>query len=493
MKLQVLGLSLALLFVTAAIAPAGSWSGWRGDAHNGVATSSPPLLRSLPAEGLLPVWESEPILSAGSGGWGSPVVAGGKVYLFTHTRKARSNQKLGPPKYPWLPDDKRGHLTPEQYQDYERKRREEDIERGKAFEYREILWCLDAVTGKTIWKNDHESVYTRFLQSGTPTIADGRVFILGAGLVARAIDAETGKDLWRTRLPGEFVDEFMMSSFAVADGVAAVLAGHLRGLDAATGKLRWEGDPKTTRGIHSSPVVWKAPFGQTFVANVNGQFTICVAANDGRELWRVKSEANLSTPVVEGDYLVTFGSSRRAGLRGFKMSESGAEELWKYQRVADKGSSPVVFEGHVYVQGERRVACVDLATGKEAWSDTLDLSTPQYTSLVAGDRKVFYACDGLLWFAADPSHYELLVQGKINKQGRLATEAAMRRMLELEKIEKQPDGLEKSLKIYQREVGNQGPLPCSSPALVDGKLYVRLRDRIACYDLEDPQGKLTNR
>ena len=42
---------------------------------------------------------------------------------------------------------------------------------------------------------------------------------------------------------------------------------------------------------------------------------------------------------------------------------------------------------YVYAQGKRRLACVELATGKEAWSTTLDLSSPQYTSLVAADNR----------------------------------------------------------------------------------------------------------
>jgi hypothetical protein len=299
--------------------------------------------------------------------------------------------------------------------------------------------------------------------------------------------------LWETRLPGEFLDEFMMSSFAVVDDVAVVLAGHLRGLDANTGKLLWEGDPQKTRGVHSSPTVWKAGDTSYFLANVAGADTVCLEPKTGREIWRVKSEANLSTPLVVGNRLITLGNNRRGGLRCFELTASGAELIWKYQRIADKGSSPLVVGDHVYAQGERRLACVELATGKEAWSTTLDLALPQYTSLVAADNKVIYAYDGLLCFTADAAAYKPLFEVKFDKTGLMASEQSFRQRLKLDELEKTPKGQEKSAKLYQREVGQQGPLPCASPALADGRLYLRLRNSLACYDLRpatEAQAKL---
>jgi len=245
----------------------------------------------------------------------------------------------------------------------------------------------------------------------------------------------------------------------------------------------WEGDPKTTRGVHSSPAVWISGGKSFLIANVAGQDTVCLEPKTGRELWRVKSEANLSTPVVVGNRMITLGNSRRGGLRCFTLSETGAEPAWKYQRLADKGSSPVVVGEHVYAQGERRLACVALASGDEAWSTTLDLATPQYTSLVAADGKVFYALDGLLCFAADPTAYKPLIEAKFDRTGQMASERFFRQRLKIDEMEKTPDGMEKAQKLFQREVTQQGPLACASPAVADGRLYLRLREALACYDL----------
>ena len=53
------------------------------------------------------------IKSAREGGWGSPVVAGGMVYLFAHVRE--QIRELGERQFPWLPPDKRVGMSEEEY------------------------------------------------------------------------------------------------------------------------------------------------------------------------------------------------------------------------------------------------------------------------------------------------------------------------------------------------------------------------------------------
>lgn len=484
-RIWTLGLACAALgvFGPGRFTGAAEWSQWRGDARDGVAHQSPPLRTALPDEGLKPLWMSPAIPSGGQGGWSSPIVAGGKVYLFVHSKALTAGESPPKKKYPYLGPDERGGMSDAEYQEYERNRREEDARIGKLYQFRETVYCFDALSGQLAWQAEEPSVYTRFLQSGSPAVVGGRLYILGAGLRARCLDAATGKKLWETQLPGEFSDEFMMSSFAVADGVALAMCGRLMGLDAATGKLLWEGDPQATRGTHQSPVLWASGGRSLAIVNTGGGETICVEPRTGKLLWRVKSEANQSTPVIVGQRMLTYGGSRSAGLRCYELSESGATPLWAYRRVADKGSSPVVVDDKVYVQGERTLACVELATGEECWNTTLDLENPQYTSLIAGDGKVFYAHDGLLAFAARGDEYAPLVVGKIDRDGLLASETTFRRLLNLDALEAEPEGLEKAQKLYQSRIGQHGPLRCSSPALVDGRLYVRLAGALACYDL----------
>ena len=129
------------------------------------------------------------------------------------------------------------------------------------------------------------------------------------------------------------------------------------------------------------------------------------------------------------------------------------------------------------------MACVNLADGAAEWSEMLDLATPQFTSLIAADGKVFYAHDGLTAFRATPEEFDPFLQAKFNAEGLMAGEEVFRRLLNLDAIERETDGLEKSMRIFDREVSRHGPLKCATPAIADGRLYVRTVNALACYDL----------
>ena len=475
---------LPLCILAALICPsfthAADWSHWRGPLDVGVA-EGPALIDSLPDTGLKPLWIRREIPSARSGGWSSPTIADGRVYLFTH-RRDKSREGTPPkPKYPYLSPDKRTGMTEEEYKEYEKNRRDEQEAASKFYRYDEIVLCLDAKTGETIWSQQRDSVYTRFAQSGSPTIADGKIFILGAGRMAQCLSTANGEKVWATELPGEFRDEYMQSSFAVADGVAVVLASQLFGLDAATGKILWS--TTAAKGSHSSPMIWSHQGKQHVIVNIGGGDTGCFDLRTGEEQWRIKSSAQHSTVVIVGDRLLTYGSNRKAGLRCFQMSPEGATELWSFHDLADKGSTPVVLDGHVYLQGERKLACVNLDSGQRQWVTTMDMGRPQYTSLVGADGKLMYTYDGLLMFAATPDKFEQLTQAKINKDGLLAEEAAFRKLANMDELEKTAEGRKEALRVWSKMFRGNGPLACSSPAIADGRLYIRLQDGIACYQL----------
>ena len=471
---------LALLMASSTLA--GDWSQWRGTLRNGVATAGPPVIHQLPANGLEPVWMATTELSsAAGGGWSSPVVSNGRVYLFTHKKSKAVDGPLPPKKYPYLPPEQRTGMSDEEYAKYEQNRRDEDERRAKRFRFDEITYCLHAATGKVLWSNTRESVYTRFPQSGTPAIVQQRVYLLGAGRVARCLDATTGEVIWQQQLPGDFRDEFLQSSFALADGVAMVLCGHMFGLDAQTGNILWQSEEKKANG-HCSPVIWEHADKPYCIVNVGGQ-TACFAPRTGKELWRVSSQGGHSTPVIVGDQMITYGNSRKSGLRCYRLSPEAAEHEWTFTGTGDSGSSPVVVNGRVYVQGEKRLACVRLADGKREWQTTLDIARPRYTSLVAVDDVVLYTFDGVLAFSSTDDRFQQLMNAKIDKNGLLAEEATFREQMNLDELERTAEGQKESEKLWRKRFGGGGVLTCASPAIADGKLYIRLKNGLACYNL----------
>jgi outer membrane protein assembly factor BamB len=417
------------------------------------------------------------------------VIADGCVYVYAHTREKNPDVELGEEKYPWLPEDKRTGMTAEEYQEYEVKRRDENERHAKAFVFEERLVCLDLNSGEIKWEHHQESLYTRFTQSSTPAVVDGRVFVLSPERTASCFDAATGEVVWKRRLPGDFRDEFYSSSFVVTGDVAVVACGPLYALNVSDGAILWQSDAATDYPSHSSPVIWQSKTGPIVIANTQGGQTEAWSLRDGKRLWMLESGASQSTPIVTGDLLLTYGGSRKSGLRAFSMDAANPdktpEEKWSFQGAADQGSTPAVFGQHVFVQGEKRLAKVDLETGRAVWQETLKVSNPRYTSLVVCGNQVFYGWEGLLAVDAQSDDYKVHYDAEITRDGRLIAGDDLRRELGLAGKEAEAKGLEAVEKSWQENAIKSGPLNCASPAVSDGKIVIRLRESIVCYELTD--------
>lgn len=95
------------------------------------------------------------------------------------------------------------------------------------------VYCLDAVTGEQLWRNNHEISWAISSMAYT----DGKI-ITGTsdGRFVQAIEVETGEELWRTETRGA-----VWSSPAVAEGVAYFgdSASDIFAVDIETGERIW--------------------------------------------------------------------------------------------------------------------------------------------------------------------------------------------------------------------------------------------------------------
>lgn len=473
----------SLLLVSVASA---DWPQWRGPDRTGyVATDN--LIPSLPPEGLAPAWKLDAFPGGNSGGWSSPVISGGRVFVYGHTKTKNPGVDPGKSEYPWLPPEKRTGMTDEEYAEYEVKRRDENERHSKAYRYDERLVCLDLASGEVVWDKSDTSKYTRFVHSGTPCVAGGRVFVLGAERTARCYDASTGNVVWSRRLPGDFRDEFFASSFVVAGDTALVACGPLIALSTDDGQVRWQGDAPLDYQSHSSPAVWTAGTQSVAIVNTAGGKTQAYRVSDGKKLWELQAGAGQSTPIVAGDLLLTYGSSRKSGLSAFRLAADAPDKqpelAWQFQRAADSGSTPVVRGDAVFVQGEKRLAKVRLSDGDTLWQTSMKISNPRYTSLIAAGDQLFFGWEGLLSFKADGDDFVQLYEAKVDSESVLIGTTDLRAKLKLDEISAETGGLEKSEKIWQQNAVKSGPLACSTPAVSDGRMVIRLRDAVVCYDL----------
>ncbi len=150
------------------------------------------------------------------------------------------------------------------------------------------LYALDRATGQTRW---------RFATEGrvrsTPAVAEGRVYVGSGDGRVYALDASSGDLLWRADTEGVslFSGDFgfdrrtVQSSPAVADGRVFVGArdGFLYALDAASGRRLWRVDHQVS-WVNGSPAVAR---GLVVVGSSDGRFVHAVDAVTGEERWRV--------------------------------------------------------------------------------------------------------------------------------------------------------------------------------------------------------------
>ena len=87
-------------------------------------------------------------------------------------------------------------------------------------------------------------------------------------------------------------------------------------------------------------------------------------------------------------------------------------------------------------------------------------------------------------FDAKQDGFQLLMNAKVNRAGLLADEEAFRKKLKLDQLETTPEGQKEAQRILRREFGG-GPLPCATPAIADGKIYLRLGGGLVCYDFAE--------
>jgi outer membrane protein assembly factor BamB len=508
-----------------------SWPQWRGPTRDGVAAKGPALLASWPANGPLKVWESEPIPTGKEGGFGSVTVAGGKAYLFVGLKEPLVTRRIGggdrwaidlglvpdgPDKLPealakasedarlspervnlkneeilawadnWiaknLKDEEKTKFGPflkkrlaagnraiplASFAKLEEARKKEfanQAELDKWFQDQGIqgpqresvmrlvptvrdatedaVFCLDAETGKTLWKKKYPNAPMpdpESAGSSTPAVFDGRVYASGC-LALYCLNAADGAEIWKSA-PPEYGPN--CSSPLLVDGLIVVRSGRklgLAGYDAKDGKLLWnEKQIASGRGWSSSAAAWVKD-GKSYVLCNDDKLTFCLEAKTGKLLWSVPG-GGCGTPIISGDILVTAG-----GLAAYRLAPDKGELLWSRGGTL-AGTSAVVYDGCVYGWHAMKLACVKLADGTVLW-----------------EQKGPFCGGGYVGYSS-PS----LADGKLYMVG----ESGLLTMVRVS-----PEKFE-----LLGEVKDTKALGCTVPAIVNGRMFLRMKTNVACFDL----------
>jgi len=246
----------------------------------------------------------------------------------------------------------------------------------------ETVSCLEAATGKLLWKHSYPYVFKpQYYEGGsssTPTVDGDRVYSLGQAGEMNCLEAATGRLLWSKNLAREFGLEVATWGFASSPCVAGdllLLNAGARGtaLDKADGKLAWN-NGKTPAGYSSA-----VPFalnGQAAAALFTAREVVAVEVKTGRLLWahpwKTDYDANIADPVIEGDR-VFISSAYKGGCAQVQFSVSPPRELWRHKEMQTHFNSAVLLGGCLYgVDGEADkpafFKCLDWKTGAVNWS-----------------------------------------------------------------------------------------------------------------------------
>ncbi len=249
----------------------------------------------------------------------------------------------------------------------------------------EIIRCLESATGKEVWQYKYEAQGPAGPASAfpgprsSPAVADGKVVTLGVRGVLCCLDAASGKLLWRKDDFNAWPNFFAASSPLILDGICiAQLGGQGKGgieaYDLATGETKWTwtGDGPA----YASPAVMDVG-GTKLIAAMTERKIVALNAADGKLVWETPfagsgmGSYNAATPIIEGQTLVYAGSKR--GIKAVKFEKEGdtftAKELWSNPDQSVQFNTPVLKEGFLYglTQGNE-FFCISASTGQTAWT-----------------------------------------------------------------------------------------------------------------------------
>jgi outer membrane protein assembly factor BamB len=248
----------------------------------------------------------------------------------------------------------------------------------------EVIRCLDAGTGKELWQDKYDAQGATGPASGhsgprsSPTVAGGKVVTLGVRGTLSCLDAATGKVLWRKDDFKSWPTFFTSSSPIVVEGLCvAQLGGQSNGAvvayDLATGneKWKWTGDGTA----YASPVLLTLGGAKAIVAETDKNI-VAIGVADGKLLWQtpfaVKGRGyNAATPMVEGQTVLFAGSGR--GTRAVRVEQEGdklaAKELWSNPDNSVQFNTPVVKNGLIFGISDRdSLFCLNAQNGQAAWT-----------------------------------------------------------------------------------------------------------------------------
>jgi outer membrane protein assembly factor BamB len=267
----------------------------------------------------------------------------------------------------------------------------------------EGITALDAATGRQRWRTRYAAPYTPSKPAekhgaspkATPLYHEGRLFTLGISGIVSTFDARNGKQLWQSAAPkeapfyGAAVSPLGLSDLVI---VHPGDYGPLTAFDTRSGTVTWT---VGSGGFFASPILVTLQ-GTTQVVSATQDFVIGVSL-DGRLLWRFPFDAKngATTPVLNNDTIIVNAPERVIAFTPrLRDGAWNVETMWETKDVSTYLSTPVLVDGVLYglsTKARGQFYAIDAKTGQTLW-----LGAPreaENTALVKAGQLLFLLND----------------------------------------------------------------------------------------------------
>jgi outer membrane protein assembly factor BamB len=251
----------------------------------------------------------------------------------------------------------------------------------------EVILCLDAMTGKELWKNVYASIAVTGPSAsqhpgprGTPAVSNGKIVTFGAAGILSCLDASTGKLIWRKDNPANaFPAFFTGTSPLISEGLCFIHIGKkddgqvmAYDLNSGNEKWKWTGEGPS----YSSPSVMTID-GKKVLIVITEKNIMALGLTDGKQLWQIATPVqqryyNCVSPYIDGQTIYLTGQG--TGTKAIKVEKSGndyiTKELWSNAEVGAKWNTPILKDGFLYgFTDQKRIYCLNATAGQTAWLD----------------------------------------------------------------------------------------------------------------------------
>ena len=377
------------------------WPQWLGPDRNSVWQETG-ILERFPDDGLKVLWRV-PI----SGGYSGPAVANGKVFVMDFSPVSGTSRL--------------------------------DFNNRDRMKGKERVVCLSADTGKTIWAHAYDCEYNISYATGprcTPTVADGKVYTLGAEGNLICFDASSGKPVWSHELKKEYKVETPLWGFCghpLVDGkkLLCLVGGEgsiAVAFDKENGKELWRSLTAREPGYCAPSIIEAGGRRQLLIWHVeslNG-----IDPETGKPFWSVPLAPNfgmsIAMPRKLNDLLFASGIGNIGLVLRLANDKAAVTEVWRgtaHNAVYCANSTPFLENGMIYgcdcTSGHLRG--VKLENGERMW-ETLEPTAgterraAHGTAFIVknGDRFFLFSETGRLIIAKlTPEKYEQLSAVKL--------------------------------------------------------------------------------